>query len=304
MTHVLSAIKRLPLFSELMLVVLFAWLIAGWLLPQHQTQASNSMENIEKPTASLPDLSTMLGVHLFGQAPQKTQAMAAVKQQPKAIVIQPLNIKLLGTMVAGDASAAIIALSLGAEQQTFFVGDNIQANVILKTVEPYAIIVDRNGRLERISLEQGEQLRPIAMTPVETGHNKYATLNNKKYALEEPDLEDQASDEYKASSNKKIDINHFQQQLQNLPALLSQARARPHFVNGKIAGFALSDISPGSLYSQAGLQNGDIILSVNGEQITSVQQAMRVYAELKSASTLNIKLMRATAIQHIRYDLR
>ena len=308
MTHLLPALKRLPLFSELALVVMFAWLVAGWLLPQHQIQRSNMVEDIGKATPSLPDLNAILGAHLFGQAPQRAPAISAVKQQPKAIIIQPLSIKLLGTMVAGDASAAIIALTLGAEQQTFFIGDIIQPNATLKIVEPYAIIVDRNGRLERISLEQGEQLKTIAMTPVETAHNKYATLENEEYDLEEPDLEDQASDENEdggeASSSQAINIKHFQQQLQNLPALLSQARARPHFVNGKIAGFSLSNISPGSLYSQAGLRNGDIVLSINGEQITNAQQAMAVYAELKTASTLDIKLMRATGIQHLRYDLR
>ncbi len=285
MTYVLSSLKKLPLLSELALIILLAWMVAGWLLPKEESSLSNMVENIEKTVVVLPDLNAMLAVKLFGQPPQiKAQPIAPTIARPKPVVLRPLTIKLLGTVVAGKSSAAIIAISRGSEQRAFFLGDTIQAGVVLKTVEAESILVDRSGNLERISLEQNGKLNstPSATTetlPSRTPHTK-------------PPM------------SKIIGRAHLQKQLQNFPALLSQARAIPHFVNGQVGGFSVSNIVPGSLYQQAGLKNGDIITSINGEKITGAQQAMNIYTKLKNAPSLDLELIRAGGIQNIHYDIR
>ncbi len=283
MSHVASTLNRLPLLSELALVIPLAWMVAGWLLPQPDTQISNTIKSLEKAATLLPDLNTMLAVKLFGQPPQQAKPVAAVALQPKPLIKRPLTLKLLGTVVAGESSAAIIAIKAGAKQQAYFIGDSIQAGVTLQSVEANAIVVNRGGTLERISLEEGDKLAssPIAAT-VSTTPNQQPARN----------------------MNKTMSRAHLQKQLSNFPALLTQARAMPHFVNGKIAGFNVTNIAPGSLYQQAGLQNGDIIVSVNGEKITGAQQAMGIYTKLKSSSSLDLELIRAGGMQNIHYNIR
>jgi len=283
MDNVISTLNRLPLLSELALVILLAWMVAGWLLPQPVTQISSTIENIEKSTAVLPDLQSMLAVKLFGQPPQQAKPVVAVAPQAKPVVKRPLTLKLLGTVVAGPNSAAIIAIKAGAEQQAYFIGDTIQAGVILQSVEANAIVVNRGGSLERISLEEGGKL---ASSPLAT---TLSTMPNQQRPSR--------------SMNKTMSRAHLQKQLNDFPALLSQARAMPHFVNGKIDGFSVTNIVPGSLYQQAGLQNGDIIVSVNGERITGAQQAMGIYTKLKSSPALDLELIRAGGLQNIHYNI-
>ncbi|MDQ6969685.1 MAG: type II secretion system protein N [Mariprofundus sp.] len=285
MTLALPALKRLPLLSEFILVVLLAWLVAGWLLPEQEAAVSNNINSIETAAQTLPDLNSMVATTLFGQAAKKIQPVAPVVQQRKTVALTPLTLKLLGTVVAGAHSAAIIALTPSGKQSVFFIGDNIQTGVVLKTVEANAIIIDHNGSLERISLEQG---KPIVSTSM-------------------PRLDRQTTAAPRAPPqrlNKRMNRQHLQQQLQNLPALLSQALARPNFSNGKINGFIISNIVPGSLYQQAGLQNGDIIMAINGAKITNAAQAMAIYAKLKSAPALDLQLQRGSGIQNIHFDIR
>ena len=284
MGHVLSTLNRLPLLSEFALVILLAWVISGWLLPpQPDTQISNTMDSIEKTATLLPDLNSMLAVKLFGQPAQQPKPAAAVPPRSKVVIKRPLTLKLLGTVVAGTSSAAIISIKPGAEQQAYFIADTIQAGVILQSVEANAIVVNRGGSLERISLEEGGKL---ASSPLAT---TISTTPNQQPAR---------------SMNKTMSRAHLQKQLNNFPALLSQARAVPHFVNGKIGGFSVTNIVPGSLYQQAGLQNGDIIVSVNGEKITGAQQAMAIYTKLKSSTSLDLELIRAGGMQSIHYNIR
>jgi type II secretory pathway component PulC len=76
----------------------------------------------------------------------------ASKSQAMSVAPSHLSIQLLGTVVAGKASAAVLALHAGAEQKVVLLGQAIEPGVILKAVESEAIVVDNHGRMERIAM--------------------------------------------------------------------------------------------------------------------------------------------------------
>lgn len=297
MMRLLHAPEKIPLLTEILLVAVLAWMVSGWLLPASTVKLSGLAPTTGVSTVSLPNLAKLVTVPLFGKILTPARAIRPVAQQAKPVVISPLSIKLLGTVVAQEHGAAIIALSQGREQRVFFIGDTIQPGVILKTVEAEAIVVERNGMLERISLEQGSKLISSAL-PLRTTMGRaavpVAASVSPSTAISAP----------AQATRKSMDRNQFRKQLQNFPALLSQARVIPHIVQGKAAGFTISDIVPGSLYQQAGLQNGDIILSVNGKQITGAKQAMGMYQTLQSATAIDLELVRAGQARRIHYEIR
>jgi len=279
MKQIMHLPGNLPLLFELTLVAMLSWVVSGWLLPSDELKPFGLSQNTRAAATTLPDITGLLTVPLFGKI-RLLQSSKPVVQKPKPVVVSRLNIKLLGTVVAGENSAAIIAVAKRREQQVFFIGDRIQPGVILKEVEAEAIVVERGGKLERISLEQSVKLTSIPMSGFA------------------------ASPASAQPTSIKMSRPHLQQQLQNFPALMTQAKALPHFVNGKPKGFAITQIAPGSLYQQAGLQNGDIILSVNGKQITGAKQAMNMYQTLKSAAAIDLELIRAGQVRQIHYDIR
>ncbi len=285
--RLLLAPEKIPVFSEILLVAGLAWVVSGWLLPANAPKSPASPLTTNSSSIELPDLADLINVPLFGNIQKQTQA-AMLVPPPKAIVISPLNIKLLGTVVATDHAAAIIAPTKGGEQRVYFIGDSIQPGVILKTVEAEAIVVKRGGKLERIYLEQNKKLTSSPLSPAPTPN---------KNAIARSHLLPQ-------TIQKSMNRKQLQQRLQNFPALLSQARVTPHMVNGQPNGFTISEIAPGSLYQQAGLQNGDIILSVNGKRITDAKQAMSMYQTLQRAAAIDLELMRASRIQKIHYVIR
>jgi len=296
--------RQIPLMSELALVVLMAWVVSGWLLPADGIEPVGVTRQARMPVVSLPDLKGLLAVPIFGKvavAP-KPANIAPVIAKPAPVVLQPLTMKLLGTVVAGEHSAAIIAMTSGSDQSVFFIGDSIQPGATLKSVEVDAIVVDRGSRDERISLEQTAKLASSPMpyaAPVQTP----APNPNRSMSPSISPPQVQSTLPVK-TVQKRMSRATLQHQLQNFPALLSQARVVPHFVNGKPGGFMISEIAPNSLYQQAGLQNGDIILSVNGNRITGPQQAMSMYNSLKQANALDLDFMRAGQRRHTHYDIR
>jgi len=80
--------------------------------------------------------------------------------------------------------------------------------------------------------------------------------------------------------------------LGNLSSLSRSMRIVPEVKNGKPNGFRVFAIKPGSLLARVGFQNGDLLQSVNGNDISTAEKAMGTYAKLRSAGQVHAALLR------------
>jgi general secretion pathway protein C len=92
--------------------------------------------------------------------------------------------------------------------------------------------------------------------------------------------------------------------LGNMNLLARGARIVPEVKDGKSAGFRLTSIRPGGPFDLIGLQNGDLISSINGMELHSPDKAFEVYAKLKSVSHLSLGLERAGQLVSQEYAIR
>jgi general secretion pathway protein C len=74
--------------------------------------------------------------------------------------------------------------------------------------------------------------------------------------------------------------------------LMSQANIKPYFEKGKIGGIILTGIKPDSLFHKMGLENGDIIKGVDGENIESVEDIQEFYKSLKASPDVQLQIKR------------
>jgi general secretion pathway protein C len=114
-----------------------------------------------------------------------------------------------------------------------------------------------------------------------------------------------------AKGIKKINENSYELQrstlesvLGNMALLSRSARIVPEMKNGKAAGFRLFAVRPDGPFAMIGMQNGDIISSINGLEITSPEKALEVYAKLKSASHLSLGMERNGQKVTKEYNIR
>ena len=92
--------------------------------------------------------------------------------------------------------------------------------------------------------------------------------------------------------NYEIQRQTLESVLGNMNLLSRSARIVPEIRDGKAAGFRLYSVRPDGPFAKIGMQNGDVISSINGLEITSPEKALEVYAKLKSASHLSLGLER------------
>jgi hypothetical protein len=84
-----------------------------------------------------------------------------------------------------------------------------------------------------------------------------------------------------------VDEAELDKGLENLPMLLTQARAVPYFKEGRSIGLRLFAIKTGSLYEKIGLKNGDILKSINGHSLGAISQALKLLSQIHRNSTKN-----------------
>ena len=92
--------------------------------------------------------------------------------------------------------------------------------------------------------------------------------------------------------------------MENPAQFFSQMRAMPHFVNGKTDGFSISEVAPGSVFQQLGLQDGDLLTSIDGQPVTNPMQAMGLIQAMKTASAIDLTVNRGGAPTSVHLDLR
>lgn len=198
------------------------------------------------------------------------------KEQDLPPVPSQLPLNLVGTLVHSNAEKSIAAIDVKSKNQvlSFSIGKEIEGLATVEKVERMKVII-RNlntNRLEYLEIKQEGKVAFGAST--KTG-----------VAVGGGSLVKKVSD-----SEFQITKSNLQAQLNNLPDLLRQAKALPAYdASGNIYGFRVTQIEPGSIYNQLGLENGCIITGVNSNPITSAQQAMEMYQTLKNSSTIELQ---------------
>ena len=76
------------------------------------------------------------------------------------------------------------------------------------------------------------------------------------------------------------------------------------FLHQSVSTPCLSAIRRGTLADQLGIKNGDIIHSVNGESLNSMQAAMNAYNTMKTQSSFCFEISRRGTPTELCYDVR
>jgi general secretion pathway protein C len=106
-----------------------------------------------------------------------------------------------------------------------------------------------------------------------------------------------------AGSSIRLDREELESQMANLNELMQQVRIRPFMEGKRPAGFLVSNIKPGSLFSKMGLRNGDVIQGINGETITTPDQAVDLYEGLMEGGEIALEIKRGRRQQNLRYEV-
>ncbi|MDP6682870.1 MAG: type II secretion system protein GspC [Desulfobacterales bacterium] len=200
----------------------------------------------------------------------------------KPLNIEPLKqtdlkLKLWGTVTGeNETPYAVIEAQNEKKQNLYRAGDSIQ-NATVKKILEKRVILNVDGHSEILEMEKIRSAKKQIKPPVK---------------IQNP-----------SDHNITVARSQIDNAIQNINALMRQAKIRPHFLNGKPDGLFISNIQHGSIFARLGLRNGDILTGVNGKSIQSVDDALKLYQDLKLSSNVAVQIKRKGKVLSIGYHI-
>jgi general secretion pathway protein C len=199
-----------------------------------------------------------------------------------------LHLELIGVSTAtkGRLPFAIIA-DRGGQQNVYSLGQTVpNAGKLVEVGRDHAVI-DHNGKRIALNLPKDDLPGPVASAQpmAAPAIDDDASADNPDDAYD-PNVEDLGDNRY------KIPRETLDHSIGNLSQIFTQIRAVPNIQNGRTNGFALSEIEPGSVFDEMGLEEGDVLRTVNGQTITDPTQAMQMMTTLRNATQISIQVLR------------
>ena len=191
---------------------------------------------------------------------------------PQAQAQQGLGFKLVGTAVIENPgeSFAIIEHQSTGNQGAYREGDRLGEVVIKKILSGSVVIGTRTGDQ---TLYMGSGTATVERAAPST---EIARLDRREVDRTLPD--------------------------QN--QLMREIRVRRRFEGGQPVGFVIYKIEPGSIFERMGLEDGDLIVGVNGRPFATTQQNVEFYEALKSGGAVSLEVMRGESKVYLDFVIQ
>jgi general secretion pathway protein C len=241
----------------------------------------------EKGQPKLPfdHYQSIMGRNLFGS----TDAIAQQDKEEDIEALEPTTLKLalLGTVSGSSRNTyAVIEETNKRKQGLFKVGDSIQ-DAVIKSIQRGVVVLKVGDKVEKLTMDEAAarstgpkkgRVSSRPRSPREGGPGRTITV--------------------------RVSRSDVEASLKNINQLLTQARVRPHFKDGKPDGLAINRIKKGSFFSKLGLRDGDIVQAIDNTSIRSPDDILALYKKLKSGSGVGIQINRKGQQQTINFTFR
>jgi type II secretion system protein C len=197
----------------------------------------------------------------------------------------PLAARLIGTVVASQEDWSLALISAGGENGLYRLGDALLDDAVVVAVLADKVVLERRGGREYLSFERNAS-PSVAVQRIQ--------LPLKMAAVVKPD----------GPGRYLVDRDELQKLLAQPGDLLRKTRITLAFdKQGEIEGIRLVAGRAVSIFSQAGLRNGDVIHRIGPYVINGPERILEIYKKLKNARELDLELSRGGQRKTLRYRI-
>ena len=246
----------------------------------------------EKTSTGIMQYADILEKNPFGR-PMKLRPIA-VEKKTSPQHSSPSDLILVGTVVGQEKQNYAIfkdkSRSAPAGQEVFALGEEVFNYGVLSKITMSSVDIVQNSVTYTLTI------------PFETSDTKTDSDQSR--------LSDQSSESDKSFAKQVgegeyvLDGRTVREALKNPEQILTDARLLPNIINGRQEGFAISEVVPDGLYNSLGLKNGDVLLKVNGLEISNPEVAMQAMSALRGMNRVNLDVIRNGKNRSMSYRIR
>lgn len=290
----------------ILLVVTFTYLMGKGIAlffnrqPPVVAVKSNIQIPIEKADTTAADVNKIASTNLFN-VKESDKVQGAKKQIDIASIIctdaeKPTSeqVKLMDTIVLQDSvkSVASVQIRGGSDLVNVREGEQITSAVEVAKITRMKLILKNleTGDCEYIASEEDEGPAMPKMTIL-------SPKEGKKFISKNPSIKN-------TGNNFTIKRAVKDQMIANISEVLTQARAIPITNPDGSLSFKMTEVVPGSIYSQLDIQNDDIITSINGKKIENLNELTSLLGKIREIDHFEIGMKRNGMSENKEYNFK
>ncbi len=224
-----------------------------------------------------PDAETQLSEETLPQEPKKISRIEKTIFPAERPEIQSAQLELLGTIM-GRTSMAFIFNPQTQSRGLYRVNDRVEGFQIAQILSG-KIVLEKDGLTQEIFLTSRRSAQPAKDNQSFLAKDKAGTMIISKFQI----------------MGQLLKANEILSKIKIMPL----ADATPN----KLRGFRIDNVPSGSIIEDAGIKNGDVIYSVQGQRLQSMQDALAMFNRIQSQSRVEVVLLRDEQPVTLRYEI-
>ena len=195
---------------------------------------------------------------------------------------QELGLRLVGTIAGGPITSRAVILDTATNTtRPYKIGD-VVASATVESIRSDVVVLRHKGREKVLS-------RHADTTATQSGSSKPNHAQDTPRTRRDPSGEGTA----RPASAK----------LGYVEDIFRKATIEPHIKNGQTQGLKITGLENTPLAGMFGLRNGDVVRTVNGQNLTSKQKAFQVLQKARTQPQIRIELLRKDQVKELAFDL-
>ena len=182
------------------------------------------------------------------------------------------DIKLAGTISGALKHGYAVFINTNGTQSMFRTGETVFGIGELASVEKNSAFIRKGGKLVKIPFSDLSTSDPIEAARGVSGPSGFVRPSGKGEYL--------------------LDQKGLQFALDNPTQVMMDAKLVPNMINNKQDGFVLREVRENGFYSKLGMRNGDVLLRINGFDISNPENALQAFMALKGLNKVQLDLIR------------
>ncbi|MGZ3788701.1 MAG: hypothetical protein ACXVLQ_09275 [Bacteriovorax sp.] len=253
---------------------------------------------LETANTTVQDLNKITSTNLFNaKESDKVQANVSKKDIESIVCLDAqkrtnLEIKLLDTIVLQDSVKSVASVQFRGSSELTNVreGERLDEMAEVSKIDRMKLILKnlQTGDCEYASseAEEGPAMPPLNIISPQKGKALFKSMN--------PNIKN-------VGNSFKIKRTFRDSMINNMSEVLTQAKALQITNPDGSLCFKMTEVVPGSLYSQLNIQENDIICNINGKKIENLNELMGLLGRIKEIDQFQIGLKRNGMSENLEY---
>ena len=277
--------KIFSTFLYLLTIIVIAKVV--WLIISLIFLPKDGIEHIEITKVKPLYYRTKLANQLKNIAVPKKVVKKVVKKTPSVPSMQ--GIKLLA--LYNSKETLVVTVEKRSKTKVLSKGENIDGFKLSSAGADYAIFI-KNKKEFKLLLDKEKLKKTSFITPSISKKEKPRKKIKNKIIDNEDGTEKIVSKGLLTSYTKDID------------KVWKDIGVGENKVNGVLDGFKVNFVKRGSDFEKLGLRRGDILKSVNGQELNSYNAAFSFYKEMNNIDNLTLGIKRNNQDMELEYEIR